>query len=202
MLILKNFSKFFSFLVQIMAFLTIIILGLVYLNDALPFPFINAEFLATLKNIKEYAVILTITVCGLSFACKRSILIFIPFCILAVCALACSWSKDSELCSAKLPSFCWASARFHLHATELFTNSFCFWQAISIPWLYIWIKNSIFKKWRRQQNRYAYVEQFNFLSVKDFCTMFLAYRYPAFCVCSYNFILQVLFHHLDSKLLR
>lgn len=55
----------------------------------------------------------------------------------AVCALACSWSKDSELCSAKLPSFCWASARFHLHATELFTNSFCFWQASSIPWLYI-----------------------------------------------------------------
>lgn len=55
----------------------------------------------------------------------------------AVCALACSWSKDSELCSAKLPSFCWASARFHLHATELFTNSFCFWQASSIPSLYI-----------------------------------------------------------------
>lgn len=61
----------------------------------------------------------------------------------AVCALACSWSRDSELCRAKLPSFCWASARFHLHATELFTNSFCFWQASSIPWLYIWVKNNI-----------------------------------------------------------
>lgn len=89
MLILKNFSKFFNYIGQIMAFLTIIILGLVYLNEALPIPFIGGDFLAKLKAIKEYAVILTITVCGLSFACRRSILIFIPFCILAVCALAC-----------------------------------------------------------------------------------------------------------------
>ena len=89
MLILKNFSKFFSYLGQIMAFLTIILLGLVYLNDALPVSFIGADFIEKLRAIKEYAVILTITVCGLSFACRRSLLIFIPFCILAVCALAC-----------------------------------------------------------------------------------------------------------------
>ena len=89
MIILKNFSKFFSYLGQIMAFLTIIILGLTYLNQALPFPFLPANFASTLESIKEYAVILTITVCGLSFACRRSLFIFIPFCLLAVCALAC-----------------------------------------------------------------------------------------------------------------
>ena len=72
-----------------MNILTIIILGLVYLNDALPIQFISGDFLFKLRAIKEYAVILTITVCGLSFACRRSLIIFIPFCILALCALAC-----------------------------------------------------------------------------------------------------------------
>ncbi len=89
MIILRNFSKFFSYLGQIMAFLTIIILGLTYLNQALPFAFLPENFSTLLTSIKEYAVILTITVCGLSFACRRSLLIFIPFCILAICALAC-----------------------------------------------------------------------------------------------------------------
>ena len=89
MIILKNFSKFFSYLGQIMAFLTIIIIGLVYLNDALPIHFLGGNFYNLLVSIKEYAVILTITVCGLSFACRRSLIIFIPFCVLAICALAC-----------------------------------------------------------------------------------------------------------------
>ena len=89
MIVLKNFSKFFSYIGQIMAFFTVVILGLTYLNQAISFKFLPANFVATLEGIKEYAVILTITVCGLSFACRRSILIFIPFCVLAVCALAC-----------------------------------------------------------------------------------------------------------------
>lgn len=89
MLILRNFSKFFSYLGQIMAFLTIIILGLTHLNNAIGISLLPRNFANTLESIKEYAVILTITVCGLSFACKRSIIIFIPFCILALCALAC-----------------------------------------------------------------------------------------------------------------
>ena len=44
MRVLKNFSKFFSYLGQIMAFLTIILLGLVYLNQALPFSFLGENF--------------------------------------------------------------------------------------------------------------------------------------------------------------
>ena len=88
MIVLKNLSKPLSALAQIMAFLTIIILGLLYLNQAIPFDFLG-DFGSKLEYIKEYAVILTITVCGLSFACRRSLIIFIPFCILALCALAC-----------------------------------------------------------------------------------------------------------------
>ena len=89
MIIFNKFSKFFSILGQIMAFLTIIMIGLIYLSEAINIPFIHLDFIEKLKSIKEYAVILTLTVCGLSFACKRSIFIFIPFCLLAVCALAC-----------------------------------------------------------------------------------------------------------------
>lgn len=89
MIIFSSFAKIFNIIGQIMAFLTIILLGLIYLNQALPVQFLPEDFYNTLLSIKEYAVILTITVCGLSFACKRSFLIFIPFCILAICALAC-----------------------------------------------------------------------------------------------------------------
>jgi len=89
MIILRNFSKFFSILGEIMAFLTIVIIGIVYLAEAVDISFIQVDFIEKLKSIKEYAVIITLTVCGMAFACKRSIFIFIPFCILAVCALAC-----------------------------------------------------------------------------------------------------------------
>lgn len=88
MLILGRFSKLFSVVGEIMAFLTIIILGLLYLNDVVPIHFLG-DFANTLVSIKDYAVILTLTVCGLAFASRRSLLLFIPFCIFAVCALAC-----------------------------------------------------------------------------------------------------------------
>lgn len=87
MIIFNKFSRFFSLLGEIMAFLTIIMLGLIYLNGVISF--LPASFLSTITNIKEYAVIITLTLCGFAFASRRSILIFIPFCILAVCALAC-----------------------------------------------------------------------------------------------------------------
>lgn len=89
MILFKNFSKFFSSLGQIMAFLTIILLGLIYLNEALPVQFLPTDFYNILKTIKDYAVILTITVCGFGLACKTPLLVFVIFCIMAVCALAC-----------------------------------------------------------------------------------------------------------------
>ena len=88
MLVLGRFSKLFAFVGEVMAFLTIVVIGLVYLNDALPVHFLG-DFRTTLVNIKEYAVIITLTVCGMSFASRRPLIIFIPFCVLAVCALAC-----------------------------------------------------------------------------------------------------------------
>lgn len=89
MIILKSFSKVFSTIGEILAFLTIILIGLLYLNDVVPVKFLPEDTYNTLNNIKNYAVIITITVCGFAFASRRSIIIFIPFCILAVCALAC-----------------------------------------------------------------------------------------------------------------
>lgn len=79
----------FSSLGQLMAFLTIILLGLVHLNDALPVQFLPANFYETLVNIKEYAVILTITVCGFALASRLPLFIFVIFCIMAISALAC-----------------------------------------------------------------------------------------------------------------
>ena len=71
-----------------MAFLTIAVIGLLYLNQVLPVHFLG-DFAEKLEYIKEYAVILTLTMCGLSFASRHSLILFIPFCILAVAALAC-----------------------------------------------------------------------------------------------------------------
>ncbi len=84
MLILGRFSKLFDIIGQIMAFATVILLGVLYLNQVLPVQFLAAETLETLNVIKEYAVLCTLIVCGMEFACKRSIIIFIPFCVLAV----------------------------------------------------------------------------------------------------------------------
>ena len=88
MLVLRNFSKLFTTVGQILAFLTVAILGLIYLNDVLPVHFLG-DFYNTLVGIKDYAVIVSLTVCGMAFACRRSIILFALFCILALCALAC-----------------------------------------------------------------------------------------------------------------
>lgn len=90
MLILRNFSKIFSILGSIMAFATVIIIGLIFLNDGI-IQFIPTDILNTLKMIKEYAVLFTLIVVGLSFACKRSIFIFVPFIVLAILTLSFSF---------------------------------------------------------------------------------------------------------------
>lgn len=87
MIVLGKFSKVFSKIGEILAFLTIIILGLIYLNDLLPIKFLGETY-NTFVRIKDYAVIVTLTVCGFAFASKRSLIIFAPFCILALAALA------------------------------------------------------------------------------------------------------------------
>ena len=90
MLILRNFSRLFSIIGSIMAFVTVVIIGLIFLNDGVV-QFIPTDTLNTLKTIKEYAVLFTLIVVGMSFACKRSLLLFVPFVVLSVCALAFSF---------------------------------------------------------------------------------------------------------------
>ena len=61
-----------------------------FLNDGIV-QFIPTDTLNTLKMIKEYAVLATLIVVGSSFAFKRSIILFVPFVILAVLAVAFSF---------------------------------------------------------------------------------------------------------------
>lgn len=91
MIIIGKFSKVFDIIGQILAFCTVILIGILYLNQVLPAQFLTGDTLATLTTIREYAILVTLIVCGMEFACKRSIIIFIPFCILAALAFVLSF---------------------------------------------------------------------------------------------------------------
>ena len=90
MIIIRHFSKLFSIIGQIMAFLTVIIIGVVFLNDGV-FKFLSEEKLAVLRLIKEYAVLATLIVVGFAFASKRNIIFFVLYCILAAVAVGFSF---------------------------------------------------------------------------------------------------------------
>ena len=61
MILFRNFSKFFSVVGQIMAFATIIIIGLVYLSEAINIPFITLDFIEKLKSGEFKKVLLIST---------------------------------------------------------------------------------------------------------------------------------------------
>ena len=90
MIVIRHFSKLFSIIGQIMAFLTVAIIGIVFLNDGV-FRFLSEEKLAMLRLIKEYAVLATLIVVGFAFASKRNIIFFILYCILAAVAVGFSF---------------------------------------------------------------------------------------------------------------
>lgn len=90
MIILRNFSKLFLLIGQIMAFFSVIIVGLLFLNDGVV-KFLPSDVYKTLSTIKEYAVLFTLIVVGFSFACKRTLLLFVLYCILSVAVLAFSF---------------------------------------------------------------------------------------------------------------
>lgn len=90
MIIIRHFSKLFSIVGQIMAFLTVIIIGVVFLNDGV-FKFLSDDKLAVLRLIKEYAVLATLIVVGFAFASKRNIIFFVLYCILAAVAVGFSF---------------------------------------------------------------------------------------------------------------
>ena len=90
MIIIRNFSKLFLIIGQIMAFLSVILLGLVYVNDGIV-KFLPNDFLNTLRTIKEYAVLFTLIVVGFSFACRRGLILFVLYCVLAVAVVSFSF---------------------------------------------------------------------------------------------------------------
>lgn len=90
MIILRPFSKIFNIVGQIMAFLTVIIIGLVFINDGWV-QFLPDSALNTLKMIKEYAVLSTLLVVGFAFASRRNIIFFVIYCLLAVVAISFSF---------------------------------------------------------------------------------------------------------------
>ena len=90
MIIIRHFSKLFSIIGQIMAFLTVAIIGLVFLNDG-GVKFLSDSTLNTLRMVKEYAVLATLVVVGFAFATKRNIIFFVLYCILAAVAIGFSF---------------------------------------------------------------------------------------------------------------
>ncbi len=90
MLILRNFSKIFNIIGQIGAFLTVMIIGLIYLNQGV-WKFMGDNALNTLITIKEYAVLFTLVVVGLSFVCKRNLVLFVLWAVLAAVAIGFSF---------------------------------------------------------------------------------------------------------------
>ena len=90
MIIIRHFSRLFSIIGQIMAFLTVIIIGVVFLNDGV-LRFLSEEKLAMLRLIKEYAVLAPLIVVGFAFASKRNIIFFVIYCILAAVAVGFSF---------------------------------------------------------------------------------------------------------------
>lgn len=90
MIIIRHFSKIFSILGQIMAFLTVIIIGLIFINDGCV-QFLSGATLGKLRMIKEYAVLATLIVVGFSFASRRNIIFFVIYCVLAAVAVGFSF---------------------------------------------------------------------------------------------------------------
>ncbi|MBR4745736.1 MAG: hypothetical protein IK070_03420 [Clostridia bacterium] len=90
MLILGRFSKVFELLGKIGAFFTVALIGIIYFNNGVVH-FIGADTLKVMTVIKEYAVLFTLVLVGLSVASKRGLIIFVVWCVLAALAIGFSF---------------------------------------------------------------------------------------------------------------
>lgn len=90
MIVFDKFSKLFTVIGQIAAYITVAIIGLLFINDGI-YAFLPQKTYNILSIIKEYAVLFTLVIVGFSFACKRTFLLWIPFVILAVAAIGFSF---------------------------------------------------------------------------------------------------------------
>lgn len=82
----RNLTKFFDFLGEILAVLTIMLIAFLFLNAN--FGFIgSADTVTTLTLIRDYAILGTLIIVGLEFSVKRSFVWFVIFLALAAIAV-------------------------------------------------------------------------------------------------------------------
>ena len=85
----RGIGKIFDIIGGIAAFLTVILIGFLYIN--MKFGFLPADLAGTLATVREYAVLFTLAVVGMGFACRRGLILFVLYVALAVCAIAFSF---------------------------------------------------------------------------------------------------------------
>lgn len=89
MLVLNKSAKFLDKLGKILAFLTVTLIAVLFINER--FSFIGADVENILYKIREYAILATLIVVGFEFAVKRNIVIFVLYCIIALVAVGFSF---------------------------------------------------------------------------------------------------------------
>lgn len=85
----RGIGKVFDIVGGIAAFFTVILIGLLYVN--VKYNFLPADTAATLATVREYAVLLTLAVVGMGFACRRGLILFVLYVVFAAVALGFSF---------------------------------------------------------------------------------------------------------------
>ena len=78
-----NFSRFLSTLGSILAILTMLLMLFLNMNAAFGMN-LNPEVIDTLKIVKEWAVVVVLTIVGLEFAVTKGVIAFILMIVLAL----------------------------------------------------------------------------------------------------------------------
>lgn len=81
----RKFEKLFDIIGEIAAFLTITLIALLFLNAK--YNFLPANAAQVMSDIREYAILGTLIVVGLEFACKRNFIIVILYFVIVAVAL-------------------------------------------------------------------------------------------------------------------
>jgi hypothetical protein len=85
MIVFRKFEKLFDILGEICAFLTIALIAALFLN--VQYNFIPVDTANMLEIVKQYAVLGTLIIVGLEFACKKGLIVFVLYAALAAVAL-------------------------------------------------------------------------------------------------------------------
>ena len=83
MVIIKKIGKVFDILGKLFAVLTIILTAFLLINGQYNL-FTDTSILQLLLTIQEYAILATLAVVVLGFACKSNFVIFLLFCLIII----------------------------------------------------------------------------------------------------------------------